>query len=249
MILAGFGRHGFRSENLGVDIKVVFKVSLIDFPGKIASVVFLSQCNFRCPYCHNPELLQGFEKLPSIPEKEILDFLQSKKGWLDGVVVTGGEPTLQASLPEFLRQLKKAGWLVKLDTNGSNPLMLKKLLAEKLLDFIAMDVKAPLAKYEKATGVKVNLNAIQESVKLVQESGLAYEFRLTVVPKIFEEKDCQALGAWLQGSKKFVLQQFNPEHQVLDSAFQNLKPFSPEELKSFAEKLKPFFGLVELRGV
>jgi len=223
------------------------KVTLIDYPGKIAATVFTVGCNFLCPYCHNPELVEGqkIKNQPIIKEQEILDFLKTRQGLLEGVCLTGGEPTLQNDLPDFIRKIKELGFLIKLDTNGSSPLMLEKLLTEKLIDYVAMDIKAPLEKYKKIVGEKINLEDIQRSVELTRQAP-DYEFRTTILPKLHSKKDILSIGRWLQGSKKYYLQQFKPT-KTLDSAFIKEKAFEFEKAVSLCFFLKIFFDVCEVR--
>ena len=181
------------------------KVTLIDYPGKIAATVFTVGCNFLCPYCHNSELVdpEKIKNQPRVSEREILEFLATRQGLLEGVCVTGGEPTLQNDLPEFIKRIKNLGFLVKLDTNGSNPQVLENLLAKNLVDFVAMDIKAPLEKYKKVVGDKVILANIQRSTELAR-SAPDYEFRTTVLPSLLSSKDILSIVRWLQGFKKIL---------------------------------------------
>ncbi|MDD5162931.1 MAG: anaerobic ribonucleoside-triphosphate reductase activating protein [Candidatus ainarchaeum sp.] len=224
------------------------KTTLIDFPGQIACTFFLPKCNFKCGFCYNPNLVFDEETGTRISEKEALAFLDERKNFLDGVCISGGEPTLHPGLPEFCAKIKEKGLLVKLDTNGSNPEMLKSLIEKNLVDFVAMDIKASKEKYSLVCGAKIDLEKISESIGLIRKSGIDYEFRATVVP-LLEEKDLLEIGEWLKGSKKFVLQQFHNEMPLLGKNLQKLSPYSPEQLKKFAEKLKPFFGKIEVRGI
>ena len=232
----------------GAKIKGFIPTSLIDYPGKIASIVFFPRCNFSCPFCFNPEMVNDSEELKEIDPENIFSYLESQRKWIDGVCLTGGEPTLHEGLPELISEIKKRGFLVKLDTNGSNPEMLKKLLDEKLVDYVAMDIKAPLEKYEKSANSKVNLGNIKRSVDLIRSSGVEYEFRTTVVPELFDKNDAIAIGQWLKGSKKYFLQQFRPD-KTLNKSFQSQKQYTPEQLKEFAELAKPYFEKVEVRGI
>ncbi|MFH1294837.1 MAG: anaerobic ribonucleoside-triphosphate reductase activating protein [Candidatus Aenigmatarchaeota archaeon] len=229
-----------------MEIKGLQKTSLIDYPDNIAAIVFTPGCNFRCPFCQNPDLVVGFEKLPSMKEEEVLAFLKKRSAVLDGVVITGGEPTLQKDLPEFLRKVKALDLDVKLDTNGSNPGMLERLLSEKLLDYIAMDIKAPLSDYAKVAGAKVDVGMIRTSIDLIRNSGVDYEFRVTVVPKLHSEEDLLTMGNELRGAKKMTLQQFRPLI-TLDPEFRNEKPYTEEFLKTVAKKLEGMFGKVIIR--
>ncbi|MDD2753385.1 MAG: anaerobic ribonucleoside-triphosphate reductase activating protein [Candidatus Portnoybacteria bacterium] len=223
------------------------KLTLIDYPGKVAATVFTVGCNFLCPYCHNPELVDPakISRQPKVAEKEILEFLATRQGLLEGVCITGGEPTLFSDLPEFVKKIKEMGFLVKLDTNGSSPQALEKLLAKKLIDFIAMDIKAPLEKYKKVAGDKVILENIQRSTELVR-SAPDYEFRTTVLPSLHSKKDILSIGRWLQGAKKYYLQQFKPT-KTLDSAYIDEKPFEWEKIAELRGLLEIFFDKVEVR--
>ncbi|MFH1461314.1 MAG: anaerobic ribonucleoside-triphosphate reductase activating protein [Patescibacteria group bacterium] len=226
------------------------KLSLIDYPGKLAAVVFTSGCNFRCPFCQNPELVnvRKIKKQPRIKEDAFFDFLKSRQGLLEGVCLTGGEPTIQTDLIDFVRKIKRLGFLVKLDTNGSNPEILKKLFQEKLLDFIAMDIKSSKERYSEAINQKIDFEKIQESIKLIKQSKIDYEFRTTLVPGLVDEGEIRKIGQWLKGAESFVLQQFRPE-KTLDPAYQKIKPYSQEKLKKLFEIVLPYFPKVELRGI
>jgi len=212
-----------------IPIKGLEKSSLIDYPGKVSAVVFLAGCNFRCPFCHNRELVLSPQGMKSIPENEILDFLGERKKWLDGVVVTGGEPTIYKDLPEFLKKLKGLGYPVKLDTNGSNPKMLKEVMEKGLVDYIAMDIKAPLGKYEKSAGVKADTEKIRESVSLIINSGIGHEFRSTILPSLHSREDVQEMARMVKGASRFYLQQFRPKNTI-DPKLEKERPFSEKEM-------------------
>ena len=223
------------------------KLTLIDYPDHLAATVFTVGCNFCCPFCHNPELVdpQKIKKQPKFLEKDFFDFLAARQGMLEGVCVTGGEPTLQADLPEFIGKIKKLGYLVKLDTNGSNPGMLEQLLSDGLVNYVAMDIKAPLEKYKKVVGQAISLENIQRSVELTR-GALDYEFRTTVLPSLHSKKDLLSIGRWLQGAKKFYLQQFRPT-KTLKAEYQNEKSFDLEKLIKICNTLKMFFDVCEIR--
>ena len=187
------------------------KLTLIDYPGKLATTVFTVGCNFRCPFCHNPELVNLSLPHGNIMEKEFFDFLRKRKGKLEAVCITGGEPTLQSDLEDFIKKIKRRGLLVKLDSNGMRPDIIKKLLDKKLLDYIAMDIKSSLKNYGKTVGTKVDKDRIKLSVELVRHSGIGYEFRTTVVPGLHTEEDFEEIGKWLQGAKKYYLQVYRDQ--------------------------------------
>lgn len=224
------------------------KTSLIDYPTKISTVIFTGGCNFYCPFCHNPELVDPKLKLPPIPEKDFFKFIRKRKKILDAVVITGGEPTLDADLTDFIKRIKQMGYLVKLDTNGSNPSHLSFLISHHLIDYLAMDIKGPLDEYEKITGVKINQKNIRESINLIKKSGLDYEFRTTVVPGLHKDKDFEKMGKILKGSKKFVLQQFRPL-KTLDPKYQNIAPYPEEKLHQFAKIMRKYVKEVGIRGI
>jgi pyruvate formate lyase activating enzyme len=235
------------------------KLTLVDYPGKVAATVFLIGCNFKCGFCHNPELVnpEKIKTQPQISEKEFFDFLNEKKGLIEGVCITGGEPTIQPDLYDFIQKIKEKGFLVKLDTNGSMPEVLSKLVNEHLVDFIAMDIKTSIdvkvksqkskvKKYNIATGTKVNIDNIIRSVELIKNSGIDYEFRTTVVPGLVEKEDIERTGEWLRGAKKIVLQQFQNK-KVLDKNFEKTQPYQDKILKEFARILGKYIKEVELR--
>ena len=229
-------------------IKGFQKVSLIEYPGKIVAIVFVGNCNFRCPFCYNVDLVLNYKKLPTISEDYVVNFMMKRKGLLDGVSITGGEPTIYPDLPQFARRIKEMGFLVMIETNGSNPNLLKELIERELVDYVAMDIKAPLEKYDEAAGVKVNKNNIQKSIDVIRKSGVEYEFRTTVVPKLLNKKDILTIGEWLKTSKRYFLQQFRPE-RTIDKKFEKVKPYPPQRLKEFAELVKPYFEFVGVRGL
>lgn len=227
------------------------RLSLLDYPGKVASVLFVRGCNFRCPFCYNPELVRPSPQGGSSPStEEILGYLRKRKGWVDGVVLTGGEPTLYPALPEFLRELKGEGLSVKLDTNGSNPEMLGRLLREGLVDYVAMDVKAPLREdaYSRAAGVPAPLRAIRESLSLLLSSGVEYELRTTVVPTLLEERDLLEIAGEIRGARRYYLQQFRCTPHHLDERFSRLPPYPRQFLEEIARKISGYFGKCAVRG-
>lgn len=212
------------------------KVSLIDYPGKISAVVFTQGCNFRCPFCHNPELVDPERFANRILEPEILAFLEKRKGRLDAVVITGGEPTLQSELIPFTIHLKAMGYLIKLDTNGALPDVLENMLGRRLIDYLAMDIKAPLERYGEITKTKTDVERIRRSISLIMGSGVDYEFRTTAVRSLLGLQELEAIGRLIPGAKRFVLQKFVPT-KTLDRNYLGESSYSDGELKTVVEKL------------
>ena len=231
-------------------IKGFVDVSLVDWDGKVSSVVFLPNCNLRCPFCQNAKLVLHPEELPTISFEEITERLAKMKKWIDGVVITGGEPTLHLDLPSFCRKLKDLGFKVKLDTNGTNPRVLQKLIEEELIDYVALDVKAPLneQKYSEATGVKIEklLKEIINSINLLQNGKVNYEFRTTVVPSIHTKESIEEICKALKGCKKYVIQNFRPG-ETIDPRFNKVKPFSRAELDDYVKIASKYISKVILR--
>jgi pyruvate formate lyase activating enzyme len=215
-------------------VKGIQKLTLIDYPGHIACTIFTFGCNFRCPFCYNRSLVID-DSTPAIPMGEVFDFLSERREFLEGVVVCGGEPCIHSDLPDFIAKVKRMGFLVKLDTNGTNPSMLEDLIHKNLLDYVAMDIKAPWQKYEQVVKVRVKLKDIKQSFNLVVNSGIDHEVRTTVVPKIHTEKDVVRIAHQVRKAKRYFLQQFAPL-KTLDPSFMRVKPFSLERLKRMQEK-------------
>jgi len=184
------------------------KFSLIDYPGKISCIIFTQGCNFRCFYCHNPELVYPHLFGTPLAEEEIMDFLKRRKKQLEAIVISGGEPTIQEDLVPFLKMVKTLGYAVKLDTNGSNPLVIRELVRRKLVDYIAMDIKAPLKKYQDLVKVKVNLSRIKESIEIIENSSLEYEFRTTYIPSFLTSKDLLEILSLIKNKSRFTVQEF-----------------------------------------
>lgn len=222
------------------------KVSLIDYPGLICATIFLQGCNFKCSYCHNPELVESKLFQPCIKEREVLDFFNMRREKLDAVVITGGEPTIHDGLALFIKQIKKMGFAVKLDTNGSQPQVIKNLLDEKLLDFIAMDIKAPLEKYKDIVKTQINPDSIKESIRLILKAKIPYEFRTTVVASQLEEKDILQIGKMIAGAKHYVLQKFVPA-KTLDKRFLKELSYSDEKFQKIRNRLEHKLHSVRVR--
>lgn len=219
------------------------KTTFLDYPEKIACIVFTTGCNFRCGYCHNPEL---FKSEPVLTVPAFFDFLKARKGKLDGVVITGGEPTLQSGLEDFIKEIKNLEFLVKLDTNGTNPKILEYLLNLNLLNYVAMDIKAPLDKYKKITNVDFDIQKIKDSINLIKNSEIDYEFRTTVVKSQLSFEDFKSIGMLLEGAKKYYLQKFVAS-KILDGALMSAETYSDEEFKIILEELKQYVKFIGVR--
>jgi pyruvate formate lyase activating enzyme len=230
-------------------IKGLQKTSLVDYPPNIVASIFLGYCNFRCPYCHNPDLVLKADETENLIEEDIFRFLKGRKLWLDGVCVSGGEPAMHKELPQFLSKIKELGLKVKLDTNGYYPKMLRELIKRKLVDYFAMDIKGPLDKYEAVAKIKIDPDVIQQSVNMIRNSGIDYEFRTTVVKGILEKDDFIKMGEWLKGSEKLFLQRFNDKKPVIDQELKGKDNYDMNELEEFKKILEPYFKKVEVRGI
>lgn len=234
---------------VGVNIRGFLETSFLDWDGKVTSVVFLPYCNFKCPFCDNGLLVESPEKLSEVKIEAIEEFIRQRRDFIDGVVITGGEPTIHPWLPDLIKRFKNFGALVKLDTNGSNPEALTNLLTNKLTDYIAMDLKAPLnGRYHAAAGSKVDLDKIRESIKILMESGIDYEFRTTIVPTFHDEAEIEAMAKTIAGAKKFALQQFVPDH-TLDERLRIIAPYPKEKLLKLVETAKKHVPRTIARGV
>ncbi len=222
------------------------KTTLLDFPGIVGCTIFTGSCNFRCPYCQNADLVLNPNSQPLISEEEILTHLRKRKGITRGICISGGEPTLQQDLEDFILKCRETGLLVKLDTNGYRPEVLNDLLKKGLLDYVAMDIKAPLSSYEKAAGVRLDTDRIKESVNLIKRSGIEYEFRTTVVRELHDKEDFLQIGELLKGAKKYFLQGYVDSERVISPGFTS---YSYEEMCAFRDLLKDYIEQVEVRGV
>lgn len=235
-----------------MEVKGFIDISLVDWDGKVSSIIFLPKCNMRCPYCYNAHLVLHPDKLPNIPFEEIEDYLKKNKGWIDGVVITGGEPTIHKDLPKICQRIKGLGLLVKLDTNGTNHAMMRELMDKRLVDYVAMDVKAPLTeeKYSKASGVSAKnlLEEIGETIDVLVNSGVDYEFRTTVVPNLHKEGDIKEICRKIRGCKKYAIQNYKTDVETIDPDFKNLKPFSEKEMETFLKTAKKFVSNTIVRG-
>jgi pyruvate formate lyase activating enzyme len=231
-----------------LEIKGYKQGSMIEWPGMIVDIIFLAGCDFRCPYCHNLDLIT-INAVESYNVNDILEEIDRrvKSKWLDGVSITGGEPAMSSRLPEFLKILKDMGLKTKIDTNGSYPKVIRKLIDEKLIDYIAMDVKATAEKYDLASRIKTPMKKLEETMKTIITSGIEHEFRTTVVPTIVDpEKDLPIIAKMIKGAKRYYIQQFRPL-KCLDKEFEKIEPYSLTVLEKMCQKLQPLFEVCEVR--
>ncbi len=222
------------------------KMTLLDFPGHVACTVFLGGCDFRCPFCHNFELIDGTAQ-PIMDDTELFSFLESRKGLIDGVAITGGEPCLHKELPSLIRKIREIGYPVKLDTNGHHPEMLKSILDEGLVEYVAMDIKNSEEKYFITCGTdKIDMKKIKESISLLINSGIEYEFRTTVIKEFHEKEDFVKICEIIKGAKRYFLQRFTDRDSV---PYGNLSAPSFDEMREFADISRQFIPNTFLRGV
>ena len=223
------------------------KLSMVDFPQKIAATVFTGGCNWRCPFCHNTPLVLLSDETPTLSQESVLSFLASRRGLLDGVVLSGGEPLLQPGVTDFLAEVHALGFAIKVDTNGCYPKVLSDILQRGLADYIAMDIKNSPQRYGETVGVPgFDLTPVQESIDLLRTAGIPYEFRTTLVRELHTTQDLEAIGRWVGGAPQYFLQQFVDSGNILADGFH---AFSEEEMHAMAEVLRPFFPVVAVRGV
>lgn len=221
------------------------KLSLVDYDDNLTATLFMAGCPFRCPFCHNGELVLHPERAQTILFAEILDYLQKRKGILDAVCISGGEPTLMPDLEEKIRAIRGLGYLIKLDTNGCNPDKVKDLVGKGLLDYVAMDIKNSKSKYMVTCGTKIDLGAIEESVRFLMECGVRYEFRTTMMEEFHSEDDMEAIGRWIQGAPRYFLQRYIDSDSCIRHNFHEI-PLA--KAKGFLEILKPYLPNAALRG-
>jgi len=223
------------------------KTSLSEFPGRIAAVVFTQGCNFRCPYCHNPELVRPELFTDLIPEAQVLDFLERRRGKLEGVSITGGEPLLQPDLPFFLDKVKNMGYELKLDTNGSEPEILERIIKDRLVDYLAMDIKGPAARYSEIVSVQIDIEKIRRSIALIMASSIDYEFRTTLAPALITFQDLAEAARMIAGAKRYVLQNFHPS-KLLDKNFRFASCYNADEWAGMQQEAKRYVAQVVCRG-
>lgn len=222
------------------------KVTLLDFPGHIACTIFTRACNFRCPFCHNMELVTNVNNSNDIDENEIIEFLKTRVGKLQGVCITGGEPLISDDIIYFMRKIKEIGFKIKIDTNGTFPQRINTALKEKIIDMIAMDIKSSEENYNFVAGANVDIEKIKESIKIIKNSDIDYEFRTTCVKGLHEKKDFEGIGKLIEGANKYYLQNFR---QVENITPDNLNGFKKEELEIFKSIIEKYVKYVDIRGV
>ncbi len=239
------------------------KFSLIDYPGELSAVIFTQGCNFKCPFCHNPMLVDASleagkkenklrfseerEGHPFVKKGDLFDFLKSRIDKLDGVVVTGGEPTIHKDLPQFLSEIKEMGFKIKLDSNGSNPEVLDFLIKQGMVDFLAMDIKGDPDKYKEAVGVDLDFSVIRKSVKIIMSSSILYEFRTTLVPDLVGEKEIKKIGTEIKGADKWCLQKFISHTPLVNQDFRKKRSLPEEEVENLKKIASGYVSNLELR--
>jgi len=223
------------------------KLAMVDYPGKLAATVFTGGCNLRCPFCHNALLVTRLNESPVITEEEVLDFLASRKGFLDGVVLSGGEPLMQPGAADFLAKVRELGYATKLDTNGCYPEVLADILDRGLVDYVAMDIKNSREKYAQTVGIPdFDIAPVEKSVQLLKESGVDHEFRTTVVRELHTTEDIHSIGQWISGAPRYYLQQFVDSGNLIAAG---LHPLEKAELLALQAVARDFFSVAEVRGI
>lgn len=227
-------------------LKGLQKTTLLDFPTKLACTVFTGGCNFRCPFCHNASLVLKPELNQTLPTDDFLNFLRKRRGILEGVCITGGEPLLQKDIADFIREIKALGYAVKLDTNGSFPELLNTLIESSLLDYVAMDVKSSREKYPLLTGTEKYIDEVSRSIELLKEDKVDYEFRTTVIRELHSSADFEDIGKWISGAKRYFLQLFKDSGDLIENGF---SAYGEEEMKAILDTVKEYVPNAELRGM
>jgi pyruvate formate lyase activating enzyme len=227
------------------------KTSLVDWPEKICATVFIAGCNFRCSFCHNPDLVfpEEIEKIEPLSEMEVLTIISDRQKYIDGVCITGGEPLLSPDVVKLIRKIKAKGLLVKVDTNGSNPKVLRSLINEKLIDYVAMDIKGPKDKYSMMCCVKPDFVKIEETISILKESNINYEFRTTVVKGLLDPEDIISTADWLRGGKAYYLQNFVSDTKLIDPGLKDQKTYTPSQLQEMLSAVAHRFEKTGVRGV
>ncbi len=225
-------------------IKGFIETSFIDWKGQLSSVIFTGGCNFRCPYCHNCELVINHQSLEDVPLDYVCLTLKKYKNWVSNIVVTGGEPTIHKNLYRLLGELKSMGMQIKLDSNGSSPSTLKGLVSDDLVDYIAMDVKGPVNNYKRWCGIDVDTSVIEESIDFIMEGSVDYEFRMTVVPFLHREEDVYEAAERIKNAKKFFIQEFRPR-DTLNPSYCNVRPFPQSKMSRIRKNVADILGSVK----
>lgn len=226
-------------------IGAILPQTLLDFPGKVSAIFFTLGCNFRCPFCYNKEAVFGSK---DVDMKEIDQFLDERTEFLDAIVISGGEPTIHKDLPEFIEKIRSKGYLVGLETNGSNPEVVENLLNKNYLDFIGMDVKTSLNKYNEATGIDIDTKKIKRTIDLIKNSGINYEFRITAVPKLVDKTILKEISKLLKGAEKAVIQQFENDKELINPEFEKIVPYTEKQLNELKNELLKNVKKVEIRS-
>ena len=221
------------------------KLTLLDYPGKVACILFTNGCNFRCPFCHNASLVRAQDGA-DISDDEVLEFLKKRQGILEGVCISGGEPLIHNELKDFIREVKKLGYPVKLDTNGSFPKKLRELIGEGLVDYVAMDIKNSFEKYNETTGISTDIDSIKESIEILINGNIDYEFRTTLVSGFHTTQDMQRIGEMIKGTKKYYLQNFADSGDILCPG---LAPLGEEEMELMRKTAEKYVSVTQIRGI
>jgi pyruvate formate lyase activating enzyme len=222
----------------------IIKASFIDYPKKASTVLFIGGCNFRCPYCHNPELVN--EQGEELKQSEVLEFLQKRKKYIDGVVISGGEPTIHPELISLIEEIKKLGYAIKLDTNGSNPEVIRMLINDRQIDYIAMDIKGPISEYAKISNSEINLKDIEASINLIKNSDIDYEFRTTICKELLSKDQIVEIGKFINGAKRYALQAYNLKGKILDDS-RSFTCYNKKEMEEIRDLVSPFIEEVLIR--
>jgi len=223
------------------------KLTLLDYPGKVACTVFIGGCNFRCPFCHNADLVLNPNVQPAIPEEKVFETLKKRQGILEGVCITGGEPTIFPELKNFLKKIKERGFAIKLDTNGYKPEMIAELVKEDLIDYVAMDIKNSPLKYAETVGLgELDITQIQKSIDFLKQGSIDYEFRTTIVRELHTPEDVHKIARWLSGCKRYFLQSYQESKRVINPIFTS---YDKAELEQLRDAIIAHVPNVEIRGV
>ena len=222
------------------------EISLLDYPGKVATIIWTTGCNFRCPFCYNPDMV--LDTTDHVPVDDFLAFLRQRTGKIDAVSISGGEPLLQKDISDFITRIKDLGFLVKIDTNGSFPTKLEGLIDKDLVDYVSMDVKSSKKNYAEITKISIDIDDIDQSIQLIKNKSPDYEFKTTVIPTYHREKDIIEIAKWIKGAKRYYLQQFKSDTALLSSETASVKPYPIQVLKQMCEKASSYVDQCSVRG-